>query len=83
MLRVPLSSFSASKLVFVQYIFGLAVIAACRDSRSLGGDAGSHVKLKWPNDIYLELNGERKKLGGILVNTSFMSGNVDIVIGAP
>jgi biotin---protein ligase len=41
------------------------------------------VKLKWPNDVYIEfVGGEKKKIGGTLVNTSFSSGNMDIVIGA-
>lgn len=49
------------------------------------------MKLKWPNDIYIDLGGDgksgkagedgRKKVGGVLVNTSFGGGNVDIVIG--
>lgn len=47
---------------------------------------GKVVRLKWPNDIYVVL-GEResdwKKVGGILVNTSFTGGKVDIVIGTP
>jgi biotin--protein ligase len=74
----------------VQYLVGLAVLHACRHRQVLGGgnddddDRGARrVKLKWPNDVYVELpGGEKKKVGGILVNTSFSSGNVDIVVGA-
>ncbi|TFY82864.1 hypothetical protein EWM64_g1146 [Hericium alpestre] len=79
--RVSLTSFPAAHLVFIQYLFGLAVIAACRDERLLGPDIGRAVRLKWPNDIYIEHAGEKRKIGGILVNTSFSGGKVDIVIG--
>ncbi|KAF5379443.1 hypothetical protein D9615_006567 [Tricholomella constricta] len=80
LLRVPLSSFPASKLVFVQYLFALAVVEACRDENVLG-KRGDQVRLKWPNDVYAVVEGERKKIGGILVNTNFSGGKVDIVIG--
>jgi biotin--protein ligase len=85
LLRLSLTSFPASKLVFVQYLFGLAVAEACRSSAVLGR-LGDRVRLKWPNDIYV-LPGnsskveDAKKIGGILVNTSFSAAQVDIVIG--
>lgn len=83
--RVSLSSFPAAKLVFVQYLFGLAVVEACRDESVLG-KFGERVRLKWPNDIYAVGTDESdkkqwKKIGGILVNTSFSGGKADIVIG--
>lgn len=83
LLRLSLSTFPASKLVFVQYLFALAVVEACRDESVLG-EAASPVRLKWPNDIYAVLGdgeGSKSKIGGILVNTSFSGGKVDIVIG--
>ncbi|KAJ7507177.1 class II aaRS and biotin synthetase [Mycena galericulata] len=73
LLRLSLASFPASKLVFVQYLFALAVVEACRDESVLG-EAASPIRLKWPNDIYAVLDdedGSKKKIGGILVNTSF------------
>lgn len=79
LLRLSLASFPASKLVFIQYLFALAVVEACRDEKVLGAQ-GDHVKLKWPNDLYVDI-GEKKKIGGILVNTSFEGGSVNIVIG--
>lgn len=79
-LRVPLSEFPANKLVFIQYLFALAVSEACREDSVLGVHA-EQVKLKWPNDLYAFIGDEKKKIGGILVNTSFMDGKVDIVIG--
>ncbi|KAJ7151389.1 biotin-ligase [Mycena crocata] len=81
LLRLSLSKFPASKLVFVQYLFALAVVEACRDESVLGAWAAP-VRLKWPNDIYAVLGEEKKKIGGILVNTSFSGGKVDIVIGS-
>ncbi|KZT01356.1 class II aaRS and biotin synthetase [Laetiporus sulphureus 93-53] len=81
LLRVSLSDVPAARLVFVQYLFALAVAEACRDPAVLG-DAGRHVRLKWPNDVYaLREDGVRKKMGGVLVNTSFSSGQVEVVIG--
>ncbi|KAF8639135.1 hypothetical protein AX17_001625 [Amanita inopinata Kibby_2008] len=83
LLRVSLSDFPASKLVFIQYLFALAVVEACRDDGILG-KSGERVRLKWPNDLYAlvgDLKEERKKIGGILVNTSFSGNSVDIVIG--
>lgn len=81
LLRLPLSKFPAQRLVFVQYLFGLAVVRACKDERALGGVRGANVRLKWPNDIYLDLESGRKKIGGILVNTSFTGGQVELIIG--
>ncbi|KAH8116271.1 class II aaRS and biotin synthetase [Phellopilus nigrolimitatus] len=57
------------------------VQSPCRSSSVLG-NFGDKVRLKWPNDIYAVLEGGGvKKIGGILVNTSFTGGIVDIVIG--
>ena len=45
---------------------------------------GGRIRLKWPNDIYALVGGEgeeKRKVGGVLVNTSFSGGKVDIVIG--
>ncbi|KAJ6613606.1 class II aaRS and biotin synthetase [Mycena sp. CBHHK59/15] len=81
LLRLSLSTFPASKLVFVQYLFALAVAEACREEAVLG-NAGGVVRLKWPNDLYAVCGDEKKKIGGILVNTSFQGGKVDIVIGS-
>lgn len=79
-LRVRLSQLPAARLVFVQYLFALAVAEACR-SPSVLGKAGDAVRVKWPNDMYVTQGEERRKIGGILVNTSFRQGEVDIIIG--
>jgi len=89
-LRASATALPASRLVFVQYLLGLAVVRACRDPRVLGAERGARVRLKWPNDVYVNLASEAeswagpekmKKVGGILVNTNFSDGNVDVVIG--
>ncbi|KAJ7178058.1 class II aaRS and biotin synthetase [Mycena filopes] len=82
LLRLSLATFPASKLVFVQYLFALAAVEACRDESVLGAAAAAPVRLKWPNDIYADFGDEKRKIGGILVNTSFAGGKVDIVIGS-
>jgi biotin-(acetyl-CoA carboxylase) ligase len=85
LLRAPLSLLPASKLVFVQYLFALAVVEACREPNVLG-ERGNCTRLKWPNDIYAVVGpgaGDRNKIGGILVTTSFSSGSVDIIVGMP
>ena len=88
LLRVSLLDFAASKLVFIQYLFSLAVAEACRDESVLGSKAGGRVRVKWPNDIYAvesdseEVNTENaKKIGGVLVSASFTGKSVDVVIG--
>jgi biotin---protein ligase len=82
-LRTSLATLPASKLVFVQYLFGLAVADACREETVLG-TLGEKVRLKWPNDIYAVTGSgdtNRKKIGGILVNTNLTGNKVEIVIG--
>ncbi|GAA5904307.1 biotin--[acetyl-CoA-carboxylase] ligase BPL1 [Sporobolomyces salmoneus] len=79
--RIALSE--SSRIVFVQYLFGLAVVEAVRSSP---GYEKVGVCLKWPNDIYADMGeGEGmeryKKIGGILVNSSFASGEFTIVTG--
>ncbi|EGO01049.1 hypothetical protein SERLA73DRAFT_50233 [Serpula lacrymans var. lacrymans S7.3] len=91
--------FGANRLVFVQYLAALAVVEGVRavfkalgsgtsstaSSARLSSGLADKVKIKWPNDIYVELDTEkgveRKKIGGVLVNSSFGGGKVDIVVG--
>ena len=66
----------------------LAVCEAVDDDGRLG------VRIKWPNDIYAEVEGVggtevgsgkkgKAKLGGILVNTNLVNGRWRVVIGMP
>lgn len=78
--------FPADKLVFIQY---LAALAIC-DGLDADGKLG--VRIKWPNDIYAHAEGVgggggaggekgKAKLGGILVNSSFVNGQWRVVVG--
>lgn len=81
---MSLDALPPNKLVFVQYLFSLAVVEACRDESVLGPKAGENVRLKWPNDLYATTGMGKdalKKIGGVLINTSFQGGKADIVIG--
>lgn len=85
-LLLDLPASLSSKMVFIQYIMALAVCEAIDEDGRLG------VRIKWPNDIYAEVEGVggteigsgkkgKAKLGGILVNTSFVGGKWRIVVG--
>lgn len=82
--RLPASA--SAKIVFVQYLFGLAVVEAIC---GISGYEDLGVRLKWPNDIYADLGAaaeahgqERyRKIGGILVNSSFSGDTFSLVIG--
>ncbi|WVF65761.1 biotin-[acetyl-CoA-carboxylase] ligase [Kwoniella sp. CBS 6097] len=85
-LLLDLPASLSSKMVFVQYIMALAVCEAVDEDGRLG------VRIKWPNDIYAEVEGVggtevgsgqkgKAKIGGILVNTNFVGGRWRIVVG--
>nr|ODO02444.1 biotin-[acetyl-CoA-carboxylase] ligase [Cryptococcus depauperatus CBS 7855] len=85
-LLLDLPSFMSTKMVFIQYIMALAVCEAVDNDGKLG------VRIKWPNDIYAQVEGVggtevgsgqvgRAKLGGILVNTNLVGGRWRIVVG--
>ncbi|KIM22941.1 hypothetical protein M408DRAFT_269108 [Serendipita vermifera MAFF 305830] len=85
LLRPP-PHFPNNKLVFIQYLVGLAVVKACKDVTGGVSTGGADVVLKWPNDIYARTKGPKgeeilRKIGGILVNTVFMAGGVRVVVG--
>lgn len=68
------------RLVFLQYLFGLSVVeAVC----SLPGYENLPLHLKWPNDLYVDFGPDSglKKIGGILVNSTYAGGDFTIVIG--
>ncbi|KAJ3341084.1 biotin holocarboxylase synthetase [Gonapodya sp. JEL0774] len=82
---------SAPSVVFVQYIVAIATAEAVR---SFDGCEEMPVVVKWPNDVYgyeavevVDDNGEKvkqkvlKKLGGILVNSSYVNDTFVLVVG--
>ncbi|SCZ93327.1 BZ3500_MvSof-1268-A1-R1_Chr6-2g08610 [Microbotryum saponariae] len=79
-LVLRLASNQASKIVFLQYLFGLAVVEAIRGTP---GYAGVEVCLKWPNDVYGRVGEgkELRKIGGILVNSSYAGDEFTLVVG--
>lgn len=69
--------------MFLQYLFSLAVVEAVK---SCEGCAGLPVFIKWPNDVYAKLPAadgqtELKKLGGLLVNSTFSGNEFLLVFG--
>lgn len=79
-LRLPLEQ--SRKIVFLQYLFGLAVVEAIR---GVPGYEEVGVRLKWPNDIYGDVGGvgteQYRKIGGILVNSSYAGEDFTLVVG--
>ncbi|EGF98825.1 uncharacterized protein MELLADRAFT_69028 [Melampsora larici-populina 98AG31] len=78
-----------SGVIFLQYLFGLAVIESVLNRP---GYEALPIRLKWPNDLYGSLKSPSqsdpsenlrhyKKLGGILVNGSFNLHECVMVIG--
>lgn len=66
-------------MVFIQYITALAIVESIRTRK---GYENVPLRIKWPNDVYAELdNGELKKVGGLLVNSSFAQNEFLLVIG--
>ncbi|KFY44650.1 hypothetical protein V494_01390 [Pseudogymnoascus sp. VKM F-4513 (FW-928)] len=83
-IRHSLELSAKAPVIFIQY---LAAIAIAQGIKSYGkGYEDMPVKLKWPNDIYAldptkPGNNEYVKIGGILVNSSYSSGNYNLVVG--
>lgn len=72
----------ANKIVFVQYLFALAVVQALQNIS--GAEQGLGICIKWPNDIYVDTKDSSqryRKLGGILVNSSYQKGDFTLVVG--
>lgn len=80
MLRLAASQ--SNKIVFLQYLFGLAVVESVK---TLPGYEKIGLCIKWPNDIYADLGGEGperyRKIGGILVNSSYANNEFTLVVG--
>jgi biotin--protein ligase len=81
-LRLPQAE--AARIVFVQYLVGLAVVEAITAQPGLDKLG---IRLKWPNDVYADFGdqapGQRyRKIGGILINSSFRDGVFSLVAGA-
>ncbi|KAI8929537.1 biotin-protein ligase [Entophlyctis helioformis] len=73
-----MSHADASSIVFIQYLFGLAVVEAVQ---SLPGCKALPVCLKWPNDIYARTPDGLRKIGGILITSEYTAGVFSLVVG--
>ncbi|KAM0164147.1 hypothetical protein ACHAPC_000482 [Botrytis cinerea] len=83
-MKHPMELGNKAPVVFIQYLAAIAIVEAIH-SYDKGYDTVP-IKLKWPNDIYVQdpsKPGKREyvKVGGILVNSSYSSGNYDLVVG--
>lgn len=78
-LRVPQAELRQS-LVFVQYLISMAIVDALHsfgpEYKKLG------VRLKWPNDIYIEKDDSYVKIGGVLVTLNILDGTFVLAFGA-
>jgi biotin--protein ligase len=68
-----------SPVVFIQYMIALSIVESIRNRN---GYENVPLRLKWPNDIYADLpNQGLLKVGGLLVNSSFIRDEFLLVIG--
>ena len=69
-------------VAFVQYLMAMAVVEAVRGADGYGD---LPLYIKWPNDVYAREEGEGgnalRKIGGVLVTSSFADGQFLLVIG--
>lgn len=56
-------------------------LAVVQGIRSCEGCSNLPVFIKWPNDVYANTNSGVKKIGGILVNSSWGGNDLTLVIG--
>ncbi|KAG9230555.1 biotin-protein ligase [Amylocarpus encephaloides] len=83
-MKHPMELSNTAPVVFIQYLAAIAIVEGIQSYDE--GYTKVPVKLKWPNDIYApdptkEGRKEYVKIGGILVNSSYSSGNYDLVVG--
>ena len=71
---------SNSPVVFLQYLIALSVVESVRTRK---GYEEVPLRVKWPNDVYAEDGDDLKKVGGLLVNSSFVQDEFLVVIGKP
>ncbi|KAG0497566.1 hypothetical protein HPP92_002000 [Vanilla planifolia] len=65
------------KVPLLQYVVSLAVTEAIKESCQAKGLPDIHVRIKWPNDLYL--NG--LKVGGVLCTSTYSSKNFNVCAG--
>ncbi len=73
-IRVALPMSAPERLTFMQYVAALAVVDALKSHPAW---ATVPVRIKWPNDLYM--NG--KKVGGVLCEASTQGRGFDVIVG--
>ncbi|KAL2022434.1 hypothetical protein VTK56DRAFT_5263 [Thermocarpiscus australiensis] len=81
----PAHYVASRPIVFIQYLAAVAIVEAIKSYGS-GGYSELPVKLKWPNDVYARDPNKPNeisyvKIGGILANCAYSSGNYQVVLG--
>jgi len=85
-LRHP-SNLSSAPVIFIQYLLSLAVVEAVRTKK---GYEDIPLRLKWPNDIYVEFSSPSDesisspkfiKIGGVIVNSQFTHNEFLLIAG--
>ncbi|KAL1267246.1 hypothetical protein QQF64_002921, partial [Cirrhinus molitorella] len=74
-LQLPVDSRLGQRIPFLQHLAALAVVESVR---TLPGYEDVDLRLKWPNDIYYS---NLMKLGGVLVNSTFIGQTFNLLIG--
>jgi biotin--protein ligase len=73
---------NGTHLAFLQYLISLAVCDAVGElpclSHARAQQLRSHVRIKWPNDIYTD---DGKKIGGVLCQSTYINGTFNLLIG--
>ncbi len=59
----------------------LPLLAGVAAASALARSAGVDTKLKWPNDVLVDIEGEERKVGGILAERTDAGGDAAIVLG--
>ncbi|KAL8347278.1 hypothetical protein RB601_003213 [Gaeumannomyces tritici] len=81
----PAHLVASRPIVFIQYVASIALIEAIQSYGQ--GYSDMPVRLKWPNDIYCRDPTQPAdppqwvKIGGMLANCSYASGNYQVVLG--
>lgn len=69
---------AASTLTLIQYLIVLSMAEAIL---SEPGYQDLPIRIKWPNDLYSVVDGELKKMGGVLVNSQTLDEGFLLMIG--
>ena len=78
-LIVPLSTPLGQRASLIQHIVATAVVVALSDLPDVG--KALNLRLKWPNDIYIGVENDLIKIGGLVLTCSNRGNNIVCNIG--